>query len=87
MGFQLVLRLEGNIAFGLAVVVGANEVGFGEVDLQAEVILVIHVFVVVPAQVTRQMVAANVVLKRQFVEEKFLAEVTVRMRQDLGALV
>ena len=84
---QLVLGLERHVALRLAAVVGANEVRTLEVPLQRLVVVVVHLLVVVTAQVTRQMHAIQMFHERVHIEEELLAEIAPRVRQDFGATV
>lgn len=54
MGFLLVFGLERDVAFRSAVVIWTDEVGLGEVALKGRVVVVVHVFVLLIAQVARQ---------------------------------
>lgn len=57
-----------------------------EVIFQCQIRLIIHVFVVVPAQMTGQVLSIQVIDENQLVEEILLTKITPRMRQYLCLL-
>lgn len=83
MRLQLVLSPESDVALLLALLVRTYVVSVREVSLQAPVVSVVHVFVEVAAEVTRQVLPVQVVYELQLVEEVLLAEITPRVRQNL----
>jgi hypothetical protein len=87
MGFLLVFCLERDIAFRSALVIWTDEVGFGEVALQGGVVAVVHVLVMLVAQVTCQVHSLQMVQKDLVVEVVLLAEVAPRMGQDFCTLL
>lgn len=86
VGLQLVLRLEGHVALGLARVVGADVMGAGKVDLEGLVVVVEHVTEVLSAQMARQMVPLQVLVEDTAIKEELLAEVTPGVGQNFGTL-
>ncbi len=87
MGFLLVFCLERDIAFRSALVIWTDEVGLGEVALQGGVVAVVHVLVMLVAQVACQVHSLQMVQKDLVVEVVLLAEVAPRMGQDFCALL
>ena len=55
-----------------------------KMDFQVLILFVIHVFVVLPAQMAGQVVAINVVEETQIVKQKLLAKVAVRMGKHVS---
>ena len=84
MSFQLVLSFKSDITFFFALLVRTNEMRQGEVLFEIGVFIIVDVFVVMTAQVARQVLAMQVVEELPVVEEKLLAEVAKRMRQNLA---
>ena len=84
---QLVFSSKRDIALLLALFIRAKEVRPRKMHLQGLIVVVVHVAVLLAAQVTRQVHSVEVLLEAVDVEEVLLAEIAPRVRQYLGAPV
>jgi len=57
MRYQLVFSAEGNIALSLALFVRTHEVGNCKVSFQVRILLIVHVFMMIPAQMTGEVLS------------------------------
>ncbi len=87
MRYQLVFSAEGNITLSLTLLVRAHKVGNCKVSFQVCILLIVHVFIVIPAQMAGEVLSIQVIDENQVIEEIFLAKVTPRMGKDLCLFV
>lgn len=83
MGAKLIFGFEGDVAFGFAGFIRADDVGLGEVDFQVCILFVIDVFVVVSAKMTNQVISTQVIEEHQVIEVELLTEVAIGVRKYL----
>ena len=76
---QFIFGSESYVTLCFAHFVWTDVMCLRKMTLQARIALIIHVPVVVAAQMTSQMFAVDMVVKGDFIEKEFLAEITVWM--------
>lgn len=78
---QFILCAECHVALGLALFIRTHKVSDSKMRFQGQIRLVVHVFVMVPAQMTCQVLSIQMIDEHQLVEEILLAEITPGVRQ------
>ncbi len=83
MRCQFILCAECHVALGLTLFIWTHKVCDSKMRFQRQIRLVVHIFVMVPAQMTCQVLSIQMIDEHQLVEEILLAEITPGMRQYL----
>jgi hypothetical protein len=60
---------------------------FGEVTLQRRVVVVVHMLVIITAQVACEVHSLQVIMEEQLIKEELLAKITPRMWQNFSTFL